>query len=57
MTPALPPSYAATLADLKARIQAERLRVVLSANTAVLLMYWDIGGVILARQQSEGWGA
>lgn len=57
MTLALPPSYAATLADLKERIRAERLRVVLSANTAVLMMYWDIGGVILARQQSEGWGA
>ena len=54
---ALPPSYAATLADLKARIRVERLRVVLSANTTVLMMYWDIGGVILARQESEGWGA
>lgn len=56
MTLPLPASYATTLADLKARIQAERLRVVLSANTAVILLYWDIGGVILARQQAEGWG-
>lgn len=57
MIPALPASYPATLADLKERIRSERLRVVLSANTAVIGLYWDIGLVILARQQTEGWGA
>ncbi len=56
-TLALPPSYGATLAELKARIRQDRLRVVLAANTTMLMMYWDIGSVILARQHSEGWGA
>lgn len=45
------------LAELKARIETERLRVVLTANSAMVLLYWDIGRLILARQESEGWGA
>ena len=45
------------LEELKTRIQEERLRVVLSANAAMVLLYWDIGRVILDRQQREGWGA
>lgn len=53
----LPASYARTLSDLKERIQHERLRVVLSANTAMILLYWDIGRVILSRQEAEGWGS
>lgn len=54
---ALPPSYASTLADIKDRIQSERLRVVMAANSALILMYWDIGRVIIARQEAEGWGS
>jgi hypothetical protein len=29
----------------------------MSANVAMVLMYWDIGQCILQRQQQEGWGA
>ena len=53
----LPGDYAATLQDLKTRIAGERLRAVLSANAAMILLYWDIGQVILQRQMAEGWGA
>lgn len=53
----MPHDYALMLAELKTRIQEERLRVVLSANAAMVLLYWDIGRVILDRQQREGWGA
>lgn len=53
----LPAGYARTLGDIKRRIERERLRVVLSANSAMVLLYWDIGRVILDRQQREGWGA
>ncbi len=53
----MPHDYALTLEELKARIQEERLRVVLSANAAMVLLYWDVGRVILERQQQEGWGA
>ena len=53
----MPHDYALMLEELKTRIQEERLRVVLSANAAMVLLYWDIGRVILDRQQREGWGA
>ena len=53
----LPMDYQTTLADLKKRIANERLRVTLSANAAMVLLYWDIGKIILARQEKQGWGA
>ena len=34
----LPPSYAALFADLKLRIRAERLRVVVSGNAAMIML-------------------
>jgi len=53
----LPKDYAAALAEIKERVRQERLRVVLAANSAMVLLYWDIGRVILDRQAREGWGA
>ncbi|WP_052959022.1 PDDEXK nuclease domain-containing protein [Methanoculleus sediminis] len=53
----LPADYAAVLGDIKERIQSEHLRITLAANAAMILLYWDIGKIILDRQKSEGWGA
>jgi predicted nuclease of restriction endonuclease-like (RecB) superfamily len=53
----LPRDYAAVLGDIKERIQHERLRVVMAANAAMVLLYWDVGRIILERQHREGWGA
>ena len=53
----MPAEYAAVLSELKKRIQSERLRVTLAANSAMVLLYWDIGKVILDRQDRQGWGA
>ncbi len=53
----LPQDYAAALQAIKKRIQAERVRVVLAANSAMILLYWDIGSMILERQKHAGWGA
>ena len=52
----MPADYGALLEDLKQRITAERLRVTLAANAAMVLLYWDIGRSILERQEREGWG-
>src|SRR3989339_944825 len=52
----MPQSYPVFLDHLKRRIQEERLKAVLSANAALVLMYWDIGSSILQKQQDEGWG-
>lgn len=53
----LPMDYQSTLKNLKERIANERLRVTLSANAAMVLLYWDIGQTILERQEQQGWGA
>lgn len=52
-----PPDYAAWLADLKARIHQERLRVVLASNAVMVLLYWDLGRSILEKQADQGWGS
>lgn len=52
----LPADYANLLSVPKRRISEERLRVVLGANAAMILLYWDIGQIILDRQNKEGWG-
>ena len=54
---ALPEGYADVLMEIKGRIQSERLRVVMTANSAMILLYWDIGRLILDRQERQGWGA
>ncbi len=54
----MPSDYMATLNEIKERIRGpERLRVALAANAAMILMYWEIGRIILAGQAAEGWGA
>lgn len=49
--------YSDLLGDIKARIRQAQIKATLSANAEMILMYWDIGQMILERQQREGWGA
>jgi predicted nuclease of restriction endonuclease-like (RecB) superfamily len=53
----LPPDYAEWLGNLKQKIRAERLRVVLASNAAMVLLYWEIGQRVLEKQTLQGWGA
>ena len=53
----LPSDYTKWLADLKTNIAKTRLKVVLTSNAAMVLLYWDIGKRILDKQEHEGWGA
>ncbi len=53
----MPSDYMATLNEIKQRIRSERLRVAMAANATMILMYWEIGRIILNRQEAEGWGA
>jgi predicted nuclease of restriction endonuclease-like (RecB) superfamily len=55
--PAMPEAYPVLLSGIKAIVVRERLKAVMSANAALVLMYWEIGRAILERQQTEGWGA
>lgn len=53
----LPAGYPELLTQLKERIRTAQLRASLAANREMVLLYWQIGRDILARQEQEGWGA
>jgi predicted nuclease of restriction endonuclease-like (RecB) superfamily len=58
-TPALFPedeNYFALLSGLKKRIRSAQIKAALAVNKELILLYWQIGREILARQQTEGWG-
>ncbi len=57
MSNSLPLGYAEFLADLKKRIRRARIKAALSANRELILLYWEIGRMILERQKEEGWGS
>jgi len=52
-----PEGYADWLTDLKTRIHAAQQRATLAVNHELVLLYWQIGHDILARQAEQGWGA
>ena len=52
-----PAGYAAWLTELKARIHTAQQRATLAVNRELVLLYWQIGRDILARQAEQGWGA
>ena len=52
-----PEGYADWLRDLKTRIHTAQQRAALAVNRDLVLLYWQIGRDILARQASQGWGA
>ena len=54
---AVPAGYGPLLAELKSRVRAAQVKAALSVNRELIALYWDIGRVILQRQQAEGWGA
>ncbi|CAN2039644.1 DUF1016 [Candidatus Magnetomoraceae bacterium gMMP-15] len=49
--------YNELLTTIKTRIRRAQVKAVLSANSTMLMMYWDIGRMIDERQQKEGWGS
>ena len=54
---AAPPDYGLWLAELKIRIQTAQQRAMVGVNREMVLLYWQIGRDILARQAVQGWGA
>ncbi|MES2598211.1 MAG: PDDEXK nuclease domain-containing protein [Verrucomicrobiota bacterium] len=54
---ATPAGYADWLADLKDRIHTARQRAALAVNRELVILYWQLGRDILARQAAQGWGA
>lgn len=52
----LPQGYISFIKEIKQQIIKTRLQTVISANTSMIILYWQIGNAILQRQQNEGWG-
>ena len=52
----LPVGYRELLDDLKARVRATQFKAALAANREPIELYWDIGRLIVERQQEQGWG-
>lgn len=54
---ALPTLYPSLLTEIKQRIQSAQTRAMLGVNAELIRLYWEIGQMLDARQESEGWGA
>ncbi|MDP2209885.1 MAG: PDDEXK nuclease domain-containing protein [Bacteroidota bacterium] len=52
----LPISYDKFLAELKNQIREAQVKASLSVNRELVILYWNIGKQILARQKIERWG-
>jgi hypothetical protein len=50
-------NYPGLLADIKQRIRTAQMRTAMAGNASMLMLYWEIGGVLAKRQKNEGWGA
>ena len=50
-------TYLKFIDEVKAKIEKQRISVVLNANSSMICLYWSIGKAILNKQKEEGWGA
>ena len=49
--------YGAFLVDLKNKVKLAQSQVMKTVNTAMVVLYWEIGRAIQSKQESFGWGA
>ncbi len=49
--------YIETLVLLKKQVQEAQIKAVLVANRELIALYWDIGRIIVERQEQSKWGA
>ncbi len=54
--PDLPTDYAGLLALVKERVRSAQYAALKVVNTELVGLYWDIGRMIVERQDAEGWG-
>lgn len=50
-------SYINLLAEIKDKIRTAQIRAMVTVNQQLLLLYWEIGKLVLERQKVHGWGA
>ena len=49
--------YNKLLIDIKQRIRQAQTKAIVSANSEMISMYWDIGKMLVEKQKVAGWGA
>ncbi|MDQ3815228.1 MAG: PDDEXK nuclease domain-containing protein [Armatimonadota bacterium] len=49
-------SYSAVLAEVKQRIRVAQVAALRAVNRELVALYWEIGRLIVERQQGESWG-
>lgn len=49
-------NYHIILSSLKEKIKLARQKAVIAVNHELLMVYWEIGNIILQQQKEEGWG-
>ena len=56
----LPPQdvvrYAELIGDIKQRIRSAQNKAIRAVNRELIALYWDIGEIIVSRQEGETWG-
>jgi len=52
-----PVGYADLLEQVKVRVRTSRVQAARAVNTELVGLYWQIGPLIIDRQESEGWGS
>lgn len=56
MTDRLPEDYPRLLAEVRERVRSAQLEALRAVNKALVGLYWDIGALIVVRQEQAGWG-
>ncbi len=49
--------YIRLLSKIKEQIQNAQIKATITANSQMLLLYWQLGNIILENQSNKGWGA
>jgi predicted nuclease of restriction endonuclease-like (RecB) superfamily len=52
----IPQDYTELLRDMKARIRAAQYEAIKAVNKQLIALYWDLGRMIVERQQGAAWG-
>lgn len=56
MSDLIPNDYIKLLAQIKERIRSAQYAALRAVNKELIALYWDIGQMIVTRQQGETWG-
>lgn len=52
----MPDDYPGLLAEVRERIRTAQYAALRAVNKELVGLYWDIGQMIVQRQEAEGWG-